>query len=334
MSHMSFLKHKHVFLAAFPVLLALLLAVLFLAGPRIKIDETLHPVTLPAQLDSYLPSSEAHFRDLTPGSEKKIIWAGKQGRQTPVALVYLHGFSATRQEVSPLCEHLAQQMGANLFLTRFKGHGRPGPALAEATVNDWLNDTHEALLLGRRLGKKTVLVAVSTGASLATWAAVQQKYPELAALILISPNYGLANPQGQMLGWPWGAQLAKLLLGPERIWQPANAEEARFWTWRYPVQALMPMMGVVQLVQAQNLQKITVPTLLIYAPRDTVVSPLAIERAFSRLGSAQKELWAFKQAEDPSQHILAGQIKSPQATPLVQAKIQAFLRRVLQGKNS
>jgi hypothetical protein len=36
-----------------------------------------------------------------PGAEKKIIWAGEAAQKTPLSIVYLHGFSATRQERAP-----------------------------------------------------------------------------------------------------------------------------------------------------------------------------------------------------------------------------------------
>ena len=59
-------------------------------------------------------------------------------RQTELALVYLHGFSASRQETAPLSEDLARQLGANLFVTRLSGHGRSPQAMGEPSVRDWL----------------------------------------------------------------------------------------------------------------------------------------------------------------------------------------------------
>ena len=113
------------------------LSILFLAGPRVKVDATLRAVDLPEDLDRYLAASEAQFADIVPNTEKAIIWAGASHVKTPVSVVYLHGFSATRQEVVPLADIVAAELGANLFYTRLTGHGRSGEAMAEATVNDW-----------------------------------------------------------------------------------------------------------------------------------------------------------------------------------------------------
>ncbi len=46
----------------------------FTAGPRVEIDDTIYPITLPANLDRSLADQESRFGDITPGTEKKIFW--------------------------------------------------------------------------------------------------------------------------------------------------------------------------------------------------------------------------------------------------------------------
>ena len=70
------------------------LVLVFLAGPRSRIDVQLAFPDLPEDLEGYLARSEARFPDLVPGAEKTIVWAGTAGARTPLALVYLHGYSA------------------------------------------------------------------------------------------------------------------------------------------------------------------------------------------------------------------------------------------------
>ena len=87
--------------------------ILFLAGPRVPAETTIHPVNLPDDLEGYLKASEARFTDIVPNTEKTIIWANPaQKQKTPVSIIYLHGFSATRQETAPLSDMVAQQLGA------------------------------------------------------------------------------------------------------------------------------------------------------------------------------------------------------------------------------
>lgn len=77
------------------------LVILFLAGPRTQIDTQIRHFDLPENLDQYLAQSESRFSNLIPNTEKTIIWTNPEKTKTPIAIVYLHGFSATRQESAP-----------------------------------------------------------------------------------------------------------------------------------------------------------------------------------------------------------------------------------------
>ena len=68
----------------------LLLAVLvFIAGPRTEMDETLHPLSLPEDLEDleqYIAQSEAAVAGIRPKVAKGIIWADstqKNGHHSP-----------------------------------------------------------------------------------------------------------------------------------------------------------------------------------------------------------------------------------------------------------
>ena len=103
------------------VLAATLAALVFL-GPRVEVDtrvpEVTFPDSSPPAVAGWIAEGEARHDDLVPGTEKTVVWADSTSRSsTPLSLVYLHGFSATRQEVYPLAEELARSLGANLFLT-------------------------------------------------------------------------------------------------------------------------------------------------------------------------------------------------------------------------
>ena len=275
-----------------------------------------------------MKSSESQYSDITPGAEKKIFWHQQQRQIQPYSLVYLPGFSATRQEIAPLPEQLASEMGAHLFATRFTGHGRKGQAMAEGSVNSWLNDGAEALEIGRRLGHNTIVIAVSTGATAAIYLAMQARFrDQIAAMILLSPNLGLPDPKSQLLTWSWGQQLAELMIGPERIWQPRNALEVTFWTHRYPTRAILPVMGLVNLTRSQDLKQYRVPTLVIYSPQDQVISIPNIQDAFEQMAAESKQLMPFHQSTDREQHILAGDILSPQSTAPLKAHILDFLNK-------
>ena len=90
----------------------LLLAIVILLGPRIPVDTRIRPVELPEDLDTWLAEAESAHGDIVPGTEKTILWQHEDKRRTPYSIVYLHGFSASRQETFPLCPNLAQAVPA------------------------------------------------------------------------------------------------------------------------------------------------------------------------------------------------------------------------------
>lgn len=310
------------------VLLVVVLVV-FLLGPRTSADETIRDLNLPDDLDTYLADAEAQFTDLRPDVDKIIVWIDSARQKTPLSVVYVHGFSATRQETRPFSDTLAARLGANLFYTRLTGHGRSDDAMGEATANDWLNDTVEAFRIGQRLGERVIVVGTSTGATLALWLAAQPMVKDLAALVLISPNFAPKDPNAQMLLWPWGEQIAEGVLGPYRTWEPHNEAQGRYWTTRYPTSAVVTMMGLVDLVEHTDLGTITTPTLMIYSPNDQVIDAAKVVARFPEVGATYKRLIAIESAGDPSNHVLAGDILSPNETVLLVDSTLAFLAPLL-----
>jgi esterase/lipase len=309
------------------IVVAILIAV-FLAGPRTKIDLQIKTFNLPADLDQYLAESEAKYSDIVPGTEKTIVWANAAKTKTPLSIIYLHGYSATRQETAPLSDELAAQLGANLFYTRLSGHGRGNAAMDEPTVNDWLNDTMEALEIGKRLGDKVIVIGTSTGGTLAAWLAEQPNTDEVLAYILISPNFGPRDSNSEILTLPWARQLVTLIVGPEYSWTPTNPEHAKYWTHSYPSPALATMMGLVNFVRESNLESIEKPVLVLYSPNDKVVNSEKTEQRAAQIGSAVKEIDPILDSGNPENHVLAGDILAPNNTQVIKKLILDFISRL------
>ena len=186
-----------VFLTRLLAGLVLVAAAIWIFAPKEPIvpDVAFDPASIPSDLDGYLAQAEDGIPNLTDGVAKRVIWAGEAGKKTELSVVYLHGFSATSEEIRPVPDRVAQALGANLYYTRLRGHGRDGPAMAEARAGDWVNDTAEALEIGRRIGDRVVVISTSTGGTLATLAATDGSQPtEVVAQVFFSPNYGLNSP--------------------------------------------------------------------------------------------------------------------------------------------
>ena len=108
---------------------------IWLFGPQepAKLEASFDAKKLGENLNNYLSMREKKFDDLIVGVEKRIIWADKIGKKTPLSLIYIHGFSATSEEIRPVPDEIANILEANLYFTRLTGHGRGPMAMAEPT---------------------------------------------------------------------------------------------------------------------------------------------------------------------------------------------------------
>jgi esterase/lipase len=308
---------------------AALVALVFL-GPRVTLEERWVEPEVGPDVEAYLAREEAQITGMRPGDEKAVVWARPDTpARTPLALVYLHGFSADRHEVAPLVAELADSLGANVYYARLAGHGRDGNAMAEARAEDWLDDGAEAMAVGRAIGERVVLIGTSTGGTLASWVASREEAKDaLAALILISPNYMPRDGAARLLLWPWGGAIARMVEGEERCFRAANPEQERHWTTCYPTSALLPMMALAERGRTLPRGRVTTPVLTLYSPDDRVVDTGVTTAVFGRFASVPKMLLPMRGSTDPGRHVLAGDVLSPGTTAAVEARILSFLRTV------
>ncbi|MDV7144499.1 alpha/beta hydrolase [Tropicimonas sp. TH_r6] len=304
---------------AFGVLgLLLVIGALFLFGPREPVDRDISFAadTLGDNLDDWLAKQEADVPNLRPEAVKRIQWAGEPGATTPLSIIYLHGFSASAEEIRPVPDKVAETLGANLFFTRLTGHGRDGDAMAEATAGDWIEDMAEALAIGRRLGERVLVISTSTGGTLAALAATDPDLSDgLAGVVFVSPNFALQNPKAGMLTLPLARYWLPHLVGPERGFEPLNDAHAAHWTTRYPTTAVLPMMALVEHVDGLDLSAATVPALFVYSEQDQVVSPEKTAEAMAAWGGpTEVSLRVMGPEDDPSSHVISGDSLSPGQT--------------------
>ena len=313
-------------------LLILLLGAAWLFGPRTVVDTTttFDPKALGADLDAYLESSEATIPGIQPNQHKEIVWTDPVTRaKTPIAIVYIHGFSASPQEMRPLPDMIAADLKANLFLTRLFGHGTTTRPMADVSVNAWVNDFAEAIAIGERLGDRVVVMGTSTGGALATWAAVQPAFKDrIDAVVLCSPNYGVKAFGSSLLTMPFARELAHLVMGETRSFEPGNDLQRAYWTTTYPVDAILPMAEIVKLAVDAPVEQATMPALFLLSPEDQVVEPANTRRMAARWGGSH-ELIEVQGVEDPSKHVLAGKAMSPSTTEPLARTVTAWLRQAL-----
>ncbi len=285
--------------------------------------------TIGDDLDAWLASQElsaAAEHAIIPGAEKRVRWyADRQGSRTATVVVYLHGFSATRQEVAPLGAQLADALQANLFETRLAGHGLETGALAGVSAEDWLDDAAEALAIGRMLGDRLIVVGTSTGATLALAASDLEDFASVASLVLISPNFSPKGDSADFLLRPFGPPIARAMVGETRTWTAANDQQERYWSTTYPLDAVIEMMRLVDRVRSGLPMTLESDVLVLYSDSDQVIDVPAIKRSMAEIEAPRVELLEVGESGDPSNHVLAGDILSPETTTPTVERILGFL---------
>ena len=316
---------KRIFRVA--IVLAIIALILFLLTPSTLVNSA-SPSLLPEDLDGYLATSEnaANTRfPLIPGTEKRIRWQAARER-TEYSIVYLHGFSASRQEIVPAIDSIADALGANVFETRLTGHGRSEGAMLETTAEDWLADTAEALAIGALIGEKVIVFGTSTGATLAIAMSDQPDFAPVDTVVLMSPNFGPPEPAAQWLTRPGGPLLAQLLLGDTRSWEPRNEQQALFWTTSYPTPIVVEVMRLVRLAESKLPLRLDQAVLALVSPNDGVISTELMMEGLGQIEASRMELQQFNEVGDLMNHVLAGDILSPDNTAAVVDAVVGFVR--------
>jgi len=277
-------------------------------------------------VEKQIKFDESSVPNLRTNIEKKIIWAEKSSQRTPLSIVFIHGFSATRVEMSPVIEKVAKALGANVFLTRLSGHGQDGDALSNATFDDWISDTAEAINIGEVIGNEVILIGSSTGCSLIH--SIIEKQTKVRSIIYVSPNFGPSSYKGHFLRLPGAKWFIPLILGREHSFTPKNSEHERCWTTRYPTKALFPVKDSVIAASLANHSKIKLPILFWFSDYDKVVSPKATRRIISKMGN-NVEIFnpILSLKDDPSKHGVLGDILSPTKTNQGVNKILEWIRK-------
>jgi alpha-beta hydrolase superfamily lysophospholipase len=312
-------------------IVASLLALSFFCGPLFHWDpKPSAPPILPAnraELDSFLSAQEDAVGNVKPDLRKGIIWDDPVHKtKTPLAIVYLHGFSASRGEMSPVFEQVATSLGANIYFYRLKGHALTdvkGEAFATVHAQDWVEDAREALAIGRMIGERVILAGMSTGAALAIELAYENlNASDIAGLVLVSPNFAVGYGGAKYLGGPLGLFWARIFIGRYRSFPVETPKHDYLWTHHYRVEGVPAVIDLTSHVGRLNFADVKVPAFVLYTKYDAVVSVPAIEEKFEQLGSPLKKKLDLPQA---TRHELAGEALSPEVIDPARKEILSFI---------
>jgi len=289
----------------------------------------------PIALENYIRNNEAQHK-LKPDNEARIVWINDSLKQkTEYSIVYLHGFSASQGEGAPLHRDLARKFGCNLYLSRLAEHGIDTvEEMVNLTADEYWESAKQALAVGRQIGKKVILMGVSTGGTFALQLAAA--YPDqVDALILLSPNIAINDPNAWVLNNHWGLQIAHRVAGSEYIEpkQDYGPLYRQYWYPKYRLEAAVALEELLETTMSQEtFNKVKQPTGVFYYYKDPIhqdstVKVSAMLTMFDQLGTppAMKYKQAFPDAGD---HVICSPIRSHDAEG-VEKGVEKFMTAIL-----
>lgn len=317
-------------------LILLLLIILYFLGPRPTPPKYAHDLPVipagSAALTTYVTAQESHHK-IKPDNEARIIWFNDSLRQpTEYAVVYLHGFSASQEEGDPVHMDFAKKFGCNLYLSRLAEHGiDTSDAMLNLTSDKLWNSAKEAYAIGKQLGKKVILMGTSTGGSLALKLAAE--YPDIAGLILLSPNIAINDPLAWVANNHWGLQVAHLVKGTYNDMHDTVAINNRYWYTKYRMEAVTELQEFLETsMKASVFEKVKQPVLLLYyykddKNQDPQVKVSAMKRMYRQL-STPDSLKREVAVPNAGAHVIGSYIKSGDI-PTVEKECEKFGTEVL-----
>lgn len=329
---MRFLK---IFLAIIVVLVAV-----YLLGPNPSTP--VYTTDLPelpvgdSALTSYITTQELQHK-IKPDNEARIVWNDDSLKQkTEYSIVYLHGFSASQEEGNPVHRNIARQFGCNLYLARLSQHGiDTSDALVNMTAENLWESAKQAYAIGKQLGNKVILMGTSTGGTLALQLAAA--YPEIAGLILYSPNIEINDPNAWLVNNPWGLQIARKVKKSDYNIIPNKPDiYKQYWNQQYRLEATVQLEELLETTMKKStFEKIKQPVLALYYYKDEnnqdpVVKVSAIKKMMVSLGTpVEKERMVA--IPNAGSHVLASPIQSKDILS-VEKETAEFLKNILQLK--
>jgi pimeloyl-ACP methyl ester carboxylesterase len=289
------------------------------------------------QLDQYISRIES-VHQVKDDNQARIIWFDDSVRnRTEYSVVYLHGFTASQEEGDPVHLEFARKFGCNLYLARLAEHGiDTTDALVNLTPEKYWESAKEALAIGEKLGQKVILMGTSTGCTNAIQLAAT--YPEkVHAIMLLSPNIAINDPNAPLLNDPWGLQIARFVKKSDYIITADQSEMFRkYWYSKYRLESVVALQEMLETTMTkENFQKVRQPLLMLYYFRDEehqdgVVKVSAMQEMFSQTGTpaGQKRSVAIPGAGD---HVLGSYIKSKDLAA-VKRETENFALEILKMK--
>jgi pimeloyl-ACP methyl ester carboxylesterase len=288
--------------------------------------------SLPTSFDEFYQKQlkESQAKGARPGNEERLVRysTGK----TKFAILYIHGFGASRAEGEYITDRIAKTYKANTYYLRLPGHGTNPEDHRDTPFSEYLKTAEDALQMMDQLGEKTVVFGTSMGGLITTYLA--SKYPEkITAIVLASPFYDFTDKSGNIYNFIWGKNFVQAAFGEIRgnTSRPENDPSFAYWYKDQYYAAIQNLSDLKRAIGTQEVyEKVTLPVLMLYYYKSQeeqdksadVSKMLAVYDEFGG-SSGPNPLSRKVQIENGNHVLLSEYVESDKVT--IEAEIKKFL---------
>ena len=300
---------------------------------------TEHPAVPLERFDDFVAERIAQGRSagVRAGNEEKFV--RRRETPTPLAILYIHGFGASRAEGEGVVDGLAAALGTNVYYVRLPGHGIDKDAHVAAKPEAYFACVEEAFHRFRPQGEKLVLFGSSAGGLLSIWLA--SRHPkDVDGVVVANPFFDFADPSAFLISRRIGMSIIEMLYGPERDagWKtdPEHRKQNGYedhWITKQHFRALHTIDDLRRSIATPEvLRRVEAPLLMFYyyadeKHQDTAASVTAMHRFFSLSGSSKHPLSREVAIADGNHILFSDYVRTDKESIIRETR--PFLRAIL-----
>jgi esterase/lipase/1-acyl-sn-glycerol-3-phosphate acyltransferase len=208
---------------------------------------------------------------------------------TKNGVLLVHGYMASPEEMRPLAEYLMRE-GCTIYSVRLLGHGTSPYDLLTRNWEDWFYSVRVGYSILANLVEKVFVCGFSAGGALA-WHLAAQNPPKFSGIVSISAAMKLVNRSSMLAPAVDLMDRVVRFVGLKKSGiefvknSPENPHINYFKNPVHGVDQLLELVGVVK----KELEKVTVPALILQGGQDPTVDPESAEEYYRAISSKLKE---------------------------------------------
>jgi len=215
-----------------------------------------------------------------------------RGDSRKCGILLVHGYMAAPAEVHALALYLNKQ-GYWVYTPRLRGHGTSADDLENRTYMDWIESVDRGYAIISNLCGNVIVGGFSTGAGLALDLAI--RIPSMTAVFAVSPPLRFQDFGAKFVPAmdTWNRLMSRVRLnGARKVFVHNRPENPHINYPRNPVSGVREIDRLMDSVESR-LPELNVPTLVVQASMDPVVSPKGSRRIFDLIGTQNKRYVLF-----------------------------------------